>query len=78
MWDLPVLRCAELASDTALVTDWTSFDIWNRRRLTDRRVVGRGGRSDQNVTGYRADEDFGFSAGRPVRTGRLGKITGIG
>jgi hypothetical protein len=30
------------------------------------------------VTGFRAEEDFGFTAEPPVRTGKVVKITGIG
>ena len=33
-------------------------------------------RFDQNITGYRAEEDFGFTAEPAVRTGKVVKILG--
>lgn len=36
-----------------------------------------GNRFDQNVTGFRAEEEFGFNAEPYVRTGRVQKIIGI-
>jgi hypothetical protein len=36
-----------------------------------------GSRFDQNITGFRAEEEFGFNAEPYVRTGRVQKIIGI-
>ena len=36
-----------------------------------------GNRFDQNVTGFRAEEDFGFNAEPYVRTGKVQQIIGI-
>ena len=36
-----------------------------------------GSKFDQNVTGFRAEEEFGFNAEPYVRTGRVQKVTGI-
>jgi hypothetical protein len=36
-----------------------------------------GSRFDQNITGFRAEELFGFNAEPAVRTGRVQKIIGI-
>jgi hypothetical protein len=49
----------------------------HRLRVPDRRVVGRGNRFDQNVTGFRAEEEFGFNAEPYVRTGKFVKILGL-
>lgn len=78
LWGLPVIKCADLASGTALIADWTAFDIFlgNDFRID---VSSEGGnRFDQNVTGFRAEEDFGFTALPVVATGRVVKVTGIG
>jgi hypothetical protein len=36
-----------------------------------------GSRFDQNVTGFRGEEEFGFNAEPYVRTGRFVKILGL-
>ena len=36
-----------------------------------------GTRFDQNITGFRAEEEFGFNAEPYVRTGRCQKVIGI-
>ena len=36
-----------------------------------------GSRFDQNITGFRAEEEFGFNAQPYVRTGRVQKILGL-
>ena len=36
-----------------------------------------GTRFDQNITGFRAEEDFGFNAEPYVRSGMLQKILGL-
>jgi hypothetical protein len=45
--------------------------------VPDRRLVGRGQPFDQNVTGFRAEEEFGFNAEPYVRTGKFVKILGL-
>lgn len=72
----PVLRCADLASGTALVADWTAFDIYLGSDFRIDVSSEADNRFDQNVTGFRAEEDFGFTAEPAVRTGKVVKITG--
>ena len=36
-----------------------------------------GSRFDQNITGFRAEEDFGFNAEPYVRTGMVQKVLGL-
>ena len=36
-----------------------------------------GNRFDQNITGFRAEEEFAFTAEPIVKTGRLQEVTGI-
>jgi HK97 family phage major capsid protein len=78
LWGLPVLRCADLASGTALVADWTAFDIFLGNDFRIDVSSEAGNRFDQNITGFRAEEDFGFTALPPVATGKVVKVTGIG
>jgi hypothetical protein len=73
----PVLRCADLASGTALVADWTAFDIYLGSDFRIDVSSEADNRFDQNVTGFRAEEDFGFTAEPAVRTGKVVKITGL-
>lgn len=77
LWGLPVLRCADLASGTGLVADWTAFDIYLGNDFRIDVSSEAGSRFDQNVTGFRAEEDFGFTAEPAVYTGKVVKVTGI-
>lgn len=77
LWGLPVIRCADLASGTALVADWSAFDIFLGQDFRIDVSSEAGNRFDQNVTGFRAEEDFGFTALPGVATGKLVKVTGI-
>lgn len=77
LWGLPVIKCAELAAGTALIADWTSFDIWLGNDFRIDVSSEAGSRFDQNITGFRAEEDFGFTALPPVATGRVVKVTGL-
>jgi hypothetical protein len=36
-----------------------------------------GSRWDQNITGFRAEEEFGFNAEPYVRTGRVQRVNGL-
>lgn len=76
-WGLPVLRCADLATGTALVADWAAFDIFIGSDFRIDVSSEAGSRFDQNVTGFRAEEEFGFSAEPVVRTLRVVKVTGL-
>jgi HK97 family phage major capsid protein len=77
LWGLPVVRCADLASGTGLIADWTTFDIYTGDGFQIDVSSEAGSRFDQNVTGFRAEEEFGFNAEPPVRTGKVVKVTGL-
>lgn len=77
LWGLPVLRCADLASGTALVADWSAFDIFLGQSFRIDVSSEAGSRFDQNVTGFRAEEGFGFTAEPGVRTLKVVKVLGI-
>jgi hypothetical protein len=78
LWGVPVLRCADLPSGTALVADWSAFDIYLGDDFRIDVSSEAGTRFDQNITAFRAEEDFAFNAEPGVRTGKVVKITGIG
>jgi HK97 family phage major capsid protein len=77
LWGLPVVKCAELASGTALVAEWSAFDIFLGNDFRIDVSSEAGNRFDQNITGFRAEEDFAFNAEPGVRTGKVVKVTGI-
>ena len=77
LWGLRVLTCADLPSGTGLVADWTAFDIFLGNDFRIDVSDSAGNRWDQNITSYRSEEDFGFTAEPPIRTGKLVKVTGI-
>ena len=49
----PVYRCAELAAGTALVADWTAFEIYLGSEYRIDVSSEAGNRWDQNITGFR-------------------------
>jgi hypothetical protein len=77
LWGVPVYRCADLTVGMALAADWSTFDIYRGNDFRIDVSSEAGSRFDQNVTGYRAEEDFGFTAEPPVRTGKVVKILGL-
>jgi HK97 family phage major capsid protein len=77
VWGVPVYRCADLTVGTALVADSSTFDTYLGNDFRIDVSSEAGSRFDQNVTGFRAEEDFAFNAEPPVRTGNVVKITGL-
>jgi HK97 family phage major capsid protein len=61
---------------TALLIDKSEVEIFTGQEYRID-VSDAGSRFDQNVTGFRAEEEFAFNAEPYVRTGRVQKITGI-
>ncbi len=61
---------------TALLIEKSDVDIYtgDEYRVD---VSDAGSRFDQNVTGFRAEEMFGFNAEPYVRTGRVQQVTGL-
>jgi hypothetical protein len=71
-------RDLNLPSGSPRVGAWTDRDIFLVSALRIDVSSAAGTRFDQNITGFRAEEDFGFNAEPPVRTGKVVEITGIG
>jgi HK97 family phage major capsid protein len=62
---------------TGLLIDTTEVQIFTGHEYRIDVSSEAGSRFDQNITGFRAEEDFGFNAQPYVRTGRVQKIVGL-
>jgi hypothetical protein len=62
---------------TALAGAWSDCDIYIGSEFRIDVSSEAGSRFDQNVTGFRAEEEFGFNAEAYVRTGKFVKILGL-
>lgn len=79
VWGVPIRRdpywpAAKIG--TALIIERSEVDIYvgDEYRID---VSDAGSRFDQNVTGFRAEEEFAFNAEPYVRTGRVQQVIGI-
>ena len=79
VWGVPVRRDAYWPAaqiGTALIIERSEVDIYTGQSFRID-VSDAGNRFDQNVTGFRAEEEFGFNAEPYVRSGRVQKVIGI-
>ena len=69
---------SRVGSVVTLAGAWADCDIYIGSEFRIDVLVG-GGRPgfDQNITGFRAEEEFGFNAEPYVRTGKFVKILGL-
>ena len=72
-----VYRDVNLPSGTALAGAWSDCDIYIGSGFRIDVSSEAGTRFDQSVTGFRAEEEFGFNAEPYVRTGKFVKILGL-
>jgi HK97 family phage major capsid protein len=77
LWGIPVHRDQNLPEGTALAGDFRAATIYIGSEFRIDVSSEAGNRFDQNVTGYRAEEEFGFNAEPYVRTGKFVKILGL-
>ena len=78
-WGVPMRRdpyWPTASIGTALIIERSDVEIYvgNEMRID---VSDAGNRFDQNVTGFRAEEMFGFNAEPYVRSGRVQKVLGL-
>ena len=66
-----------LPSGTALAGAWSDCDIYIGSEFRIDVSSEAGTRFDQNITGFRGEEEFGFNAEPYVRTGKFVKILGL-
>ena len=62
---------------TALIIERSDVEIYTGQEYRIDVSSEAGNRFDQNITGFRAEEEFGFNAEPYVRTGRVQKVIGI-
>jgi hypothetical protein len=66
-----------LSVGTALAGPWADCDMYIGSEFRIDVSSEAGNRFDQNVTGFRAEEEFGFNATPYVATGKFVKILGL-
>lgn len=79
-WGVPIARDPNWPSayiGTAVIVDKTAPDIFTGQEYRIDVSSEAGSRFDQNITGFRAEEEFGFNFLPVVATGRAQKVTGI-
>ena len=79
-WGVPLItdpNWPAAKSGTGLLIDRSDVQIFTGRGIAIDVSSEAGNRFDQNVTGFRAEEEFGFNAEPYVRTGKVQQIIGI-
>jgi hypothetical protein len=77
VWGIPVYRDVNLPTGTALAGNWADCDVYIGQEFRIDVSSEAGSRFDQNVTGFRGEEEFAFNAEPYVRTGKFVKILGL-
>ena len=79
-WGVPLITDPNWPSaqaGTGLLIDRTAATIFTGQEYRVDVSSEAGTRFDQNITGFRAEEEFAFNAEPAVRTGRVQKVIGI-
>jgi HK97 family phage major capsid protein len=79
-WGVPLLvdpNWPSAKAGTGLLIDKSEVDIFTGQEYRIDVSSEGGNRFDQNITGFRAEEEFAFNAEPYVRTGRVQQVTGI-
>jgi hypothetical protein len=76
-WGIPVYRRADLPTATVLFLSAAEMDLSFGQQMTIDLSNEAGTRWDQNITGFRCEEMFGFNAEPYVRTGQVQKVLGL-
>jgi hypothetical protein len=77
LWGINVVRDASLATGQAIVGNFRDCQIFIGDEYRIDVSSEAGTRFDQNITGFRAEEEFGFNAEGHVRTGMFQKVLGL-
>ncbi len=80
IWGVPVRRDATWPAayaGTALIIERREVEIFVGDQMTIDVSSEAGSRWDQNITGFRAEEEFGFNAEPYVRTGKVQRVNGL-
>jgi hypothetical protein len=79
-WGVPIRSDPNWPSTevgTALLVDRSDVQLFTGHEFRIDVSSEAGSRFDQNITGFRGEEDFGFNAEPYVRTGRVQKVIGL-
>jgi HK97 family phage major capsid protein len=79
-WGVPIRSDPNWPSTevgTALLVDRSEVQMFTGHEFRIDVSSEAGSRFDQNITGFRGEEDFGFNAEPYVRTGRVQKVIGL-
>jgi HK97 family phage major capsid protein len=80
VWGVPVKRDSTWPAaqiGTALIVDRTEVEIFTGDEFRIDVSSEAGSRFDQNITGFRAEEEFAFNAEPYVRTGKVQRVNGL-
>jgi HK97 family phage major capsid protein len=80
VWGVPVRRDATwpaAQAGTALIIDRSEVEMFTGDEFRIDVSSEAGSRFDQNITGFRAEEEFGFNAEPYVRTGKVQRVNGL-
>jgi HK97 family phage major capsid protein len=77
LWGVSVYPCADLPAGVGLVLDGSQMDVYLGAEMRIDVSDQAGARWDQNITGFRAEEEFAFNAEPYVRTGLVQKVLGL-
>jgi HK97 family phage major capsid protein len=80
VWGVPIVRDPNWPSTeagTALIIDKSDVELYTGQEYRIDVSSEAGNRFDQNITGFRAEEEFAFNAEPYVRTGAVQKVLGL-
>ena len=80
VWGVPIVRDPNWPAanaGTALIIERSQVEVYTGQDYRIDVSAEGGNRFDQNITGFRAEEEFGFTAEPYVRTGRVQKVLGL-
>jgi HK97 family phage major capsid protein len=80
VWGVPLRRDPWWPSakiGTALIIERSDVELYTGQEYRIDVSSEAGSRFDQNITAFRAEEEFGFNAEPYVRTGRVQQVTGL-
>ena len=80
VWGVPVYRdpfWPSAQAGTALVANFGAMDLFFGQDITITVSSEAGSRFDQNITGFRGEEEVGFNADPYVLTGQVQRVTGL-
>lgn len=77
LWGVPVYRDGQMTSGTAFVGAFNQIDLFIGSEYRIDVSSEAGTRFDQNLTGFRAEEDLAFNALGYVANGLVQKVTGL-